>query len=101
MRCYAHSTVMPHLANHGGLRRRPPDSWPRPAATPVPSVGTQCHELRINDAGHAQRIMYHVEPDAVVVLDVFSKKTEATPTTVLSTCRRRLSAYREAARKKG
>ena len=72
-----------------------------PQSRPMPSVGTQCDELRITDAGHAWRIMYHVEPDAVVVLDVFSKKTEATPMTVLSTCRRRLAAYQEAARKKG
>jgi len=43
------------------------------------------------------RIVYHVEPDAVVVLEVFSKKTEATPTATLDNCRRRLAAYQEAA----
>ena len=67
----------------------------------MPSLGTQCHELRINAPGHAWRIMCHVEPDAVVVLDVFSKKTEATPATVLNICRRRLAAYQEAVRRKG
>lgn len=72
-----------------------------PQSRPMPSVGAQCHELRINDTGHAWRIMYHVEPDAVVVLDVFSKKTEATPLTAMTTCRRRLAAYQKAARKKG
>ena len=30
---------------------------------------------------------------AVVILDVFAKKTEATPTSVLGTCRKRLADY--------
>ena len=30
----------------------------------------------------------------VIVLDVFSKKTETTPTDVITNCRRRLAAYR-------
>lgn len=72
-----------------------------PHSRPMPTVGEQCHELRITDAGHAWRIMYHVEPDAVVILEVFSKKTEATPQHTLNTCRRRLAAYHEAARRKG
>ena len=71
-----------------------------PQSRPMPSVWTQCHELRINDAGHAWRIMYHVELDAVVVLEVFSKKTWATPTATLNSCRRRLAAYQESARRK-
>ena len=67
----------------------------------MPAIGEQCHELRILDAGQAWRIMYHVEPDAVVILEVFSKKTETTPENTLNTCRRRLAAYREAVRRKG
>jgi phage-related protein len=45
--------------------------------------------------------MYHVAPDAVVVLDVFSKKTESTPAAVLSACRRRLARYRAAINPRG
>ena len=37
-----------------------------------------------------------VAGDAVVILDVFAKKTEATPQGVLATCRRRLTQYRAA-----
>ena len=37
--------------------------------------------------------MHHVASDAVVILDVFSKKTEATPPGVLDTCRKRLADY--------
>jgi len=66
----------------------------------MPSIGPQCHELRVNDADRTSRIMYHLEPDAVVILDVFSKKTEATPHGALETCRKRLGAYLRAARGK-
>jgi len=67
----------------------------------MPSVGAQCHELRINDGDHAWRIVYHVEADAVVILEVFSKKTDATPQQTLDICRKRLAAYRDAGGKKG
>lgn len=63
-------------------------------------MGSQCHELRINDAGSTWRIMYYLEADAVVILDVFSKKTETTPQARLMTCRKRLAAYRQITRKK-
>jgi phage-related protein len=38
-----------------------------------------CHELRIVDAKVNWRIMYHIAADAVAILDVFKKQTEATP----------------------
>lgn len=44
--------------------------------------------------------MYFVTSYAVVILDVFSKKTEATPKTVVDRCRHRLAAYRRAASEK-
>jgi len=64
-----------------------------PHSRPMPSVGSQCHELRVNDKNQTWRIVYHVAIDAVVILDVFSKKTAATPNEVLTNCRRRLAAY--------
>ncbi|SPE25350.1 transposase [Candidatus Sulfopaludibacter sp. SbA3] len=63
-----------------------------PHSRPMPSVGPQCHELRVNDENQTWRIVYHVDTDAVVILDVFSKKI-ATPNEVLTNCRRRLAAY--------
>lgn len=62
-----------------------------PHSRPMPTIGTRCHELRITDREHTWRIMYHVASDAVVILDVFSKKTEATPAGILDTCRTRLA----------
>ena len=35
-----------------------------------------------------------VEADAIVVLEVFAKKTSKTPTDVLSNCKHRLKAFR-------
>ena len=37
--------------------------------------------------------MYHIAADAVVILDVFRKKTEATPKTVIADCQRRLAGF--------
>jgi phage-related protein len=65
-----------------------------PHSRPMPSIGRQCHELRVNDADRTWRVVYHVDSDAVVILDVFGKKTAATPQTVIETCQKRLAAYR-------
>ena len=72
-----------------------------PQSRPMSGIGPRCHELRITDVERTWRIMYHLEPDALVILDVFSKKTEVTPQGVLETCRKRLAAYQRAARGKG
>ena len=39
------------------------------------------------------RIMYHIAPDAIVILDVFAKKTAATPKSVIAECRTRLAEF--------
>jgi phage-related protein len=59
----------------------------------MPVVGPRCHELRVRDAGAVWRIMYRLDVDAVVILEVFSKKTRATPKTVIDACIRRLREY--------
>jgi len=67
-----------------------------PHSRPMPEVGARCHELRILDRGLAWRILYRVDPDAIVLVAVFSKKTQRTPKAVLDTCRRRLQEYDDA-----
>jgi len=69
-----------------------------PHSRPMPSIGRGCHELRIVDQGTTWRIMYFVHSDAVVLLDVFSKKTRATPKHVIEVCRQRVRSYRDAYR---
>ena len=69
-----------------------------PHARPMPDIGPRCHELRITDRDSIWRIIYRIEPDAIVILDVFSKKTQATPKDVIEQCRTRLSRYLKAIR---
>ena len=64
-----------------------------PHSRPMPAVGPRCHELRVRDGAAAWRILYRVDADAVVILEVFSKKTQATPKAVIDTCRKRLREY--------
>lgn len=65
-----------------------------PHSRPMPSVGRACHELRVQDASRAWRIVYLVDADAIVILEVFAKTTRKTPQTVLDECKRRLRVYR-------
>lgn len=65
-----------------------------PHSRPMPSIGAGCHELRIVDQDVTWRIMYYVDADAIVILDVFKKKTRATPKKVIEVCKERLRAYR-------
>jgi phage-related protein len=67
-----------------------------PASRPMPTIGTACHELRVRDGEANWRVMYHLAEDAVVVLDVFAKKTGTTPKAVLDACRQRLARFRKA-----
>jgi phage-related protein len=64
-----------------------------PHSRPMPTIGRACHELRINDQSKTWRIVYRVDSDAILVLDVFEKKTQQTPKSVLDTCRKRLSEF--------
>jgi phage-related protein len=64
-----------------------------PHSRPMPIVGQRCHELRVSDAGADWRIVYRLDSDAVVILEVFTKKTRATPKTVIDACTRRLGEY--------
>jgi len=59
----------------------------------MPSLGPRCHELRINDAGVAWRIIYRIDSDAIVILEVFSKKSGKTPRSIIDACKRRIKEY--------
>ena len=64
-----------------------------PYSRPMPSIGARCHELRINDENLTWRIVYRIDSDAIVVLEVFEKKTNRTPKGVIDTCKDRLKVY--------
>jgi len=64
-----------------------------PQAEPLPDVGPRCGALRVRDAGHNWRIMYRIDSDAVLVLEVYSKKTRKIPDEVIERCQQRLKQY--------
>ena len=64
-----------------------------PHSRPMSSIGPRCHELRVSDGNRTWRVVYHIAVDAIVVLDVFCKKSRATPNHVIDRCRRRLRRY--------
>jgi phage-related protein len=64
-----------------------------PHSRPMPTIGARCHELRIADAGKTWRIVYRFDADAIVIVDVFQKTSQQTPTRVIQDCRQRLARY--------
>jgi phage-related protein len=67
-----------------------------PHSRPMAAVGARCHELRVVDKGVTWRIVYRVDPDAIVIAEVFAKRTAKSPAGVLDACRRRLKEYDDA-----
>lgn len=64
-----------------------------PQSRPMPGIGPRCHELRVRDANATWRIVYRTDADAVIIADVFSKKTATTPKAVINISKARLSDY--------
>jgi len=71
------------------------DTLTMPQSRSMPSIGPRCHELRIHDAGtnNTWRVIYRVDTEELLVVDVFAKKTRATPKQTIETCKRRLRAW--------
>ena len=72
-----------------------------PQAEPLPIVGPRCGAIRVRDGDHNWRIMYRVDLDSILVLDVYTKKKRTIPQEVIDRCKKRLKHYDEAARKAG
>jgi phage-related protein len=69
-----------------------------PHSRPMPLIGRHCHELRIEDQNQTWRIIYRIDPDAIVIVEVFRKKTRKTPPEVIDMSQKRLKAYDDVAR---
>lgn len=69
-----------------------------PHSRPMPVIGPRCHELRIQDESRIWRLIYRVDRDAVVILEVFSKTTQATPKKTIELSQDRLRRYDEASK---
>ena len=66
-----------------------------PQSRPMPVIGKGCHELRLVDENVTWRIIYRIDSDAIIILEVFDKKTSKTPKGVIDTCKSRLRLYDE------
>jgi phage-related protein len=66
-----------------------------PQSRPMPSIGRRCHELRIQDESTTWRIVYRVDLDGIVIVEIFAKKAQKMPATVIERCKARLKAYDE------
>jgi len=64
-----------------------------PWSRPMPSIGSRCYELRVNDVSRTWRIIYRIDRDAIVILEVFRKQTQGTPKHIIEVCRKRLRDY--------
>jgi len=64
----------------------------------MPSVGPRCHELCVVDEERTWRLVYRIDPDAIVIADVFPKTTQQTPMRVVADCKRRLRLYDQLSR---
>jgi phage-related protein len=84
----------------GALLRRlqAGDKLGMPHSRPMPAIGSRCHELRIVDASRTWRVVYRLDTDAVVIVDVFPKTTQQTPSHVIADCKRRLKLYDQVTR---
>ncbi len=112
---YNSSTEKPLVWLHGEIKTPPMSSSARveaglllrrlqqgeslalPQSRPMPSVGRRVHELRITDENAIWRIIYRVDRDAIVIGEVFQKKTRETPPAVIGTGKARYAAYDDVA----
>ncbi len=64
-----------------------------PHSRSIPSIGSNCHEKRINDERKTWRIIYRIDEDAIIILEVFSRKTQQTPKQVVDICKKRIKEF--------
>jgi phage-related protein len=64
-----------------------------PYSRPMPSIGPRCYELRINDKNLSWRIIYRIDPDAIIILHIFDKKTNKIPKQGVEICQSRIKLY--------
>lgn len=72
------------------------DKLSMPHSRPMPVIGSRCHELRIVDGKSTWRIVYRTDQDAVIIAEVFQKKTAQTPKRVIDASKARLKEYDDA-----
>ena len=66
-----------------------------PLSRPMPGIGRRCHELRIADSENnvTWRIVYRIDPDAVLVAETFGKTTRRTPRQEIDLRKKRFAEF--------
>ena len=64
-----------------------------PHSRPMPRIGVRCHELRVTDTNATWRVIYRIDEDAIVLMEIFSKKAQNTPQYVINVCTKRIKDY--------
>ena len=64
-----------------------------PHSRPMPSIDAHCHELRVRDSDKNWRIIYRIDDDAILIVEIFNKTTRSTPKNVIEVCKKRLNKY--------
>lgn len=64
-----------------------------PHSRPMPNIGRRVHELRVIDQRNTWRIVYRVDPDSIVIAEVFAKRTKQTPERIVRVCKERFTRY--------
>jgi len=67
-----------------------------PHSRPLPSIGARCHELRVRDKDKNWRLVYRIDEDRILIVEVFNKTTQQIPDDVIEICQKRLSEYDQA-----
>ncbi len=67
----------------------------------MPNIGPRCHELRARDENQNWRIVYRIDDDRILIVEVFKKTTRETPDTIIKTCQHRLAAYDQVRKVRG
>ena len=70
-----------------------------PQAEPLPILGPHCGALRVRDGQHNWRVMYRIDADAILILEVYARTTRKIPEDVIDRCKKRLKDYDEIARR--
>ena len=71
------------------------ESLGMPHSRAMPEIGRRVREMRVNDREMrlTWRIVYRIDPDAILAVHWFEKKAQRTPKSVIDLCKRRLQDY--------
>jgi phage-related protein len=64
-----------------------------PKNKPMPRMGKNCHELRVNDENVTWRFYYRIDSDFIVCAEWNCKKTEQTSQSTIELCKNRFKVY--------